>query len=132
MPKQDVEPTLYFDVPPLRVEVYCAPGFRQVVAAMCYADEQVETHVATINALIERFSRGDRLSSEAFRQEPPGYAFRSGRVRFYGVYSDEKKGSFVLSHAIVKRTQKLGKSDVNEMSKCLKAFEAWAISRRDQ
>ena len=132
MPKQDVEPTLYFDIPPLRVWVYCAPGFRQMVAAMCYADEQIETNVANINALVTRFSRGERLSTESFRQEPPGWAFRSGRVRFYGVYSVERKGSFVLSHAILKRAQKLSKSDVDEMSRCLQAFDAWAVSRRDQ
>lgn len=131
MPKQTDEPTLYFDVPPVKVEVYCSAGFREGTKKLYHElGPQQSCHFSTINELIVRFARGDRLSTTAFRQEAIGYAFRSGRVRFYGVYSRERKGSFVLSHAIAKAKDKLDQSDIDAMSSCLKTFDSWAKTRR--
>ena len=131
MPKQNDEPTLYFDVPPVKVEVYCSVGFRDGTKKLYHSlGSKHSCHFGTINELIVRFARGDRLSTTAFRQEAIGYAFRSGRVRFYGVYSKERAGTFVLSHAIAKAKDKLDQADIDAMSSCLKSFDSWAKARK--
>lgn len=82
------------------------------------------SHFANIDQLIDRFARGEQLSQSSFRKERVGYAFRSGTLRFYGVFSSHHCAAFVLSHAIIKRHEKLLGSDVQRMEECLAAFDS--------
>lgn len=112
--------------PPV-VTVWRPEGFRTEVGDLFRACSPAEkVHFSNINALIHRFASGEKLSSDAFRQERDGYAFRSGPIRFYGAFSNSHRGAFVLSHAIVKRHQKLHDADVARMVACRDAFDSLA------
>lgn len=131
MPKHEGEPHLYFDQPPLAVEIYCSPNFHGQIAELFHAlEEKHHCLFSNFNALVERFSRGERLSGESFRQERDGWAFRTGQLRVYGVYSKERSKTFVLSHAIFKSSQKLAQADIDAMSTCLDYFDEWARQRK--
>ena len=80
-------------------------------------------HFFNVNQLIERFACGEQLSKASFPRESMGYAFKSGTLRFYGVFSTRHSASFVLSHAIIKRHAKLQASDIQRMKNCLAAFD---------
>ena len=78
---------------------------------------------ANLHEFIVRLATGQPLSSEAFRQEGPGYAFRSGRIRLYGGYSLKHKGHFVLSHPTYKTKQKLSTADAQKIEQCIREFD---------
>ncbi|MEY4413273.1 MAG: hypothetical protein RIQ53_566, partial [Pseudomonadota bacterium] len=66
------------------------------------------------------------LSQASFRQEREGYAFKAGKLRFYGAFSNVYAGCFVLSHAILKRHDKLDDADRDRIVACRRAFDALA------
>lgn len=68
-----------------------------------------------MNELVKRFARGEQLSTEGFRQENEGWAFRAGPLRFYGCWSQACPGCFVLSHPHLKDKRKLARGDVRRM-----------------
>jgi hypothetical protein len=102
--------------------VYCADEFRSDVGNLFLATQH-RPHIANFNELVQTFATGTRLSTDSFHKEDCGYAFISGPLRFYGVYSDRHRGTFVLSHAIRKKTQKLAHTDRLRMAACLRAFD---------
>lgn len=79
-----------------------------------------------MHVLIDRFAKGDQLSQASFRQERQGYAFKAGHLRFYGAYSSAHASNFVLSHAIIKRHDKLRDADLTRMLACRQAFDSLA------
>ncbi len=79
---------------------------------------------ANINALVRRLVAGEQLSNSSFPKEPPGFAFKAGRIRFYGVYSKKHLRCFVMSHAVRKLHDKLEVQDREKMQKCLDEFDA--------
>lgn len=105
--------------------VYCRSDFPESVSDIYHQHgPQARAAIADLNALIRRFAKGERLSTEVFRQEGCGYAFRAWRVRLYGVFSGRHPSCFVLSHAVLKRAQKLDPGDEDRMRRCLKMFDA--------
>ncbi len=124
MAKQKPEFDVYECGVALRTQIYCRVLFRETAGALFRVQPACHSQIANCNEFVKRLGRGESLSAGAFRQEGPGYAFRSGRVRFYGVYSDVFKGCFVLSHAILKDQQKLAAADVNTMEQTKKLFDA--------
>jgi hypothetical protein len=115
---------LYHRGQPPKIEVWCGGRFRQETGALFRASSAADkAHFANVNELINRFARGERLSELSFRKEDIGYAFKSGALRFYGVFSAKRGHVFVLSHAILKRHEKLGAADVRRMQECRQAFD---------
>lgn len=85
-----------------------------------------QAQFANMHVLLDRFAMGEQLSKSSFRQEQAGYAFKAGALRFYGCYSNAHPGSFVLSHPILKRHDKLSDTDLARMVACRKAFDSLA------
>lgn len=116
---------LYHRGQPPKIEVWCSACFKQETGALFRASSTADrSHFANVNELINRFACGEQLSKLSFRKEEIGYAFKSGTLRFYGVFSTKRGGVFVLSHAILKRHEKLQAADVRRMRDCLEAFDA--------
>ena len=125
MASQNAVFELYHRGNPPKIEVWCSQGFRKETGALWQGCSAVDrAHFANVNELIKRFARGDQLSKLSFPKERVGYAFKSGTLRFYGAYSTQHSGAFVLSHAITKRHQKLQDGDVQRMLACLAAFDS--------
>jgi hypothetical protein len=116
---------LYHRGNPPKIEVWRTQAFKQETGELYWASSPADrAHFANVNQLIERFARGEQLSQQSFRKERVGYAFKSGRLRFYGVYSTQHGSAFVLSHAIIKRHDKLHDADMQRMQACLAAFDS--------
>ena len=104
--------------------VFCSDEFKISAKAMHAKDpDRRSSHFANCNAQVLRFADGEQLSSESFRKEDIGYAFRSGQLRFYGVYPKKHQGAFVLSHCVWKSWKKLRSTDIDLMDKCQKSFD---------
>ena len=115
---------LYHRGQPPKIEVWCGGRFKQETGALFKASSTEDrSHFANVNELINRLARGERMSKLAFRKEEIGYAFKSGTLRFYGVFSARRGDVFVLSHAILKRHEKLEAADVRRMRDCRQAFD---------
>jgi len=123
-------PICYFDSQPIHVEIFCAPGFRLETGHLATAlGTEYVCHFANINVLIERLARGVRLSKDSFAPEDIGFAFKSGSIRFYGVFSDLSPRAFVLSHSVHKTWPKLRKADIKVMARCKDKFDSWRQSQ---
>lgn len=112
---------------PPKITVWCSQVFGHEVGKLhhqCTAAERAQ--FANMHVLIDRFAMGEQLSQTSFRQERQGYAFKAGPLRFYGAYSNAHKNSFVLSHAIIKRHDKLAAADHDRIVACRQAFDALA------
>lgn len=115
----------YREGDPPKVVVWCSERFQHDVKQMlCQLDKSQRANLANMDVLLDRFCSGQQLSKASFRKERVGYAFKAGTLRFYGAYSRNRPGTFVLSHAIVKRHDKLQDTDVQRMNECLRAFDA--------
>jgi len=120
---------LYHRGNPPKIYVWCSDTFSQEVGQMyrrCSPADQAQ--FANIHVLIDRFAKGEQLSQASFRQERQGYAFKAGALRFYGAFSTAHVGAFVLSHAIVKRHDKLAEADHARLLACRQAFDALAAA----
>jgi hypothetical protein len=116
---------LYHRGTPPKIDVFCSDTFKAETSAVFRSGGPADRKsFANIHLLIDRFANGEQLSNESFPKEGPGFAFKSGRVRFYGAYA--KNGTFVLSHAIIKRHDKLRDTDKQKMTDCVAAFERLA------
>ena len=78
---------------------------------------QIIKELARANALLKTFAENGRLRSpDQFRNEGDKFwAIRAGTIRCYGWY--EADGSFVISHVISKRHDKLEDGDKRRMIK---------------
>ena len=76
---------------------------------------QIVKELARASALTKRLAEfGYLRSPDQFRNESDKFwAIRAGTIRLYGWY--EPDGTFVISHAISKRHEKLEDSDKNRM-----------------
>ena len=124
MPKQ-IGPFLPYAVgDPPKLEFWCSPSFRDEVRALFHRHPEYRDQLANINALVHRLAGGQHLSTTSFRKEgSAGYAFRAGRWRFYGAYSQLRIGAFVLSHPVLKDQQKLSSADESRIKRCGAAFD---------
>jgi hypothetical protein len=131
MDKQSVEFVRYDASVPADIEVWCACGFHENVASIFHAHKPMSVvQIANFNALVKRFATGARLSSDAFAPEPPGYAFRCGPFRFYGVFGSQSSAHFVLSHVIYKKQQKLAPADKKRMNKASRDFDTFLLDTK--
>lgn len=112
---------------PPKIHVWCSTLFSAEASAVYHAGSPADrAQFHNMHALINRFARGDQLSQTSFRQERQGYAFKAGALRFYGAFSRVFPGSFVLSHPILKRHDKLSDADHARLVACRDAFDALA------
>lgn len=101
--------------------IYGGPQFAESVRALLRRHgAKVQGSLANCNELAKRLSKGERLSTASFPSESGAYAFKSGRVRFYGAFAGS---SFVLSHAILKDQQKLDQADRRRALTCRDRFQ---------
>lgn len=123
--------SLYAVGQPPKLEIWCSDTFRNEVRALfAGASAADRASLANINAVVMRLAGGGRLSSDTFRREQDGYAFRAGRLRFYGAFSDARTGAFVLSHPIIKRHQKLDPVDADRTARCVAQFDTYVRRSR--
>jgi hypothetical protein len=118
---------LYHRSKPPKVDVWCSDTFKVETGAVFRSGNAADRRsFANVHVLIDRFANGEQLSNESFPKEGPGFAFKSGRVRFYGAYA--KNGAFVLSHAVIKRHDKLRDTDRQKMTDCVAVFDTLAAA----
>lgn len=82
-------------------------------------DLALQRMLAKVERLFERFvSTGVLNNEEHFNSEGDGfYAFKAYQLRAYGWYSSVMKGSFVVSHFVRKKKDKLRPEDKARMKR---------------
>lgn len=124
MSKLPVSFRVYRRGDPSRVVVWCSDVFEHDLAELLKRpDKALASRLATMDELLRFFAQGETLPASKLRKERDGYAFRAGPLRFYGAFSNTERGTFVLSHPLIKNHDKLDAADLRRVLVCRDAFD---------